>query len=145
MLKYLLLNWIYFTLHALKIIEHIEFEFGNVKLLENLIIKIVLYENSTIGLEESRELNNAIGKLCNYTQALILIIAENGTQINNEARIFSASQEGLKYTIADAFVVDNLAHKLIANFYLKINKPAKPSKLFSNEQDAIVWLISHKK
>ncbi len=41
---------------------------------------------------------------------------------------------------ATAVVVDTLAYKLIANFYLKFNKPKRPYKVFSKEEEAIKWL-----
>ena len=48
----------------------------------------------------------------------------------------------MKYTIADAIIVSNLAQKILINFYLKFNKPPKPSQAFNSEEQAINWLLS---
>jgi hypothetical protein len=123
-------------------IKSINFNFGTVQLLDNTIIRLEMFDNVTIGVDECRLLNNAIGELSNSKQSLILMVPNNGTHFTPESRTFSASEEGLRYTIADAMVVQNLAQKLIVSFYLKVNKPPKPSKAFSSEEEAVSWLLS---
>jgi hypothetical protein len=71
-----------------------------------------------------------------------LITAEEVTQFDDSARVFSASEEGSKYSVAEAFVVKSLSQRLIANFYVKVNKPPIPSKVFNSEKEAIKWLES---
>lgn len=128
----------------MKIINSINFNFGVVQLLDNTIIRLEMFDNVTIGVDECRTLNNAIGELSGSKESLVLMVPGNSTHFTSESRTFSASEEGLKYTIADAMVVNNLAQKLIVSFYLKVNKPPKPSKAFSTEEDAINWLLSFK-
>jgi hypothetical protein len=38
-------------------------------------------------------------------------------------------------------IVKNLAQNIMVSFYLKINKPIRPTKAFSYENDAINWLL----
>ncbi len=33
-----------------------------------------------------------------------------------------------------------MAHKILANFYLKITNPERPTKFFKNKEEAIQWL-----
>jgi hypothetical protein len=33
-----------------------------------------------------------------------------------------------------------MAQKILANFYIKINKPERPTKFFNNKDEAINWL-----
>lgn len=128
----------------MNIIKQIDFNFGLVQLLDNTIIRIEMFDNVTIGVDECRLLNNAIGQLSDSKESLVLMVSSTGTHFTLESRTFSASEEGLKYTIADAMVVTNLAQKLLVSFYLKINKPPKPSKAFSTENEAIDWLLNLK-
>ncbi len=44
------------------------------------------------------------------------------------------------YSKADAFVIHSLPQKILANFYLKISKPERPTKFFSNKENALEWL-----
>lgn len=48
------------------------------------------------------------------------------------------------YAIAEAYVLVSLNQRLLANFYLRINKPSRPTKFFENEEDALTWLLQFK-
>ncbi len=69
---------------------------------------------------------------------------EDNSEVDNEVRDWAAIKSGNHYTIADAFVIKNFAQKILTNFYLRFNKPQKPSKVFNNTGDAINWLLSIK-
>jgi hypothetical protein len=66
------------------------------------------------------------------------MVANTTKQFTNSAREFSASKDGLRFSIAEALVVQNLAQKIVVSFFKKINKPAKPSKAFNTEEEAII-------
>lgn len=126
----------------MKFAKNINLDFAKIELLGNNIVRLEIYDNCIIGEHESREMNTAIGVLTNNQPARILIVSQPTTVFDHEARAFSASDEGLKFTIGDALVVSNLAHKILVSFYLKFNKPKKPSKAFDSEADAIAWLLT---
>ncbi|MGZ3885614.1 MAG: DUF7793 family protein [Bacteroidia bacterium] len=42
--------------------------------------------------------------------------------------------------MADALITDSLAMRLIANSYIKFNRPEVPTRMFSDEKKAIEWL-----
>ena len=63
--------------------------------------------------------------------------------ITKEARDHSAELEKTYPGIASAVIADNLAYKIIANFYLKLNKPKTPYKVFNNIDSAEVWLKTY--
>ncbi|MDF2449327.1 MAG: hypothetical protein K0R26_1831 [Bacteroidota bacterium] len=44
------------------------------------------------------------------------------------------------YSSADAFVLKSMSQKILANFYLKINKPERPTKFFNDSETALTWL-----
>jgi hypothetical protein len=125
-----------------KTLNIIELDFATISKLENSIIKIDMSSSSIIDLYECEKITEAIGNLTDKKRALILMIAGNTTNYTSEARAFSASEAGSIYTIADAMIVKNLAQKIMVSFYLKINKPIRPSKAFNSESDAINWLLS---
>jgi hypothetical protein len=127
-----------------KILKNIKFDYADVQLLDVGIVRIDMLSNHIIGLEEAVQLNIAQGELLNWQlgSGLVLMVAGSTTQFTNDARDFSASKEGLRFSAAEAMLVKNLAQRIIVSFYLKINKPAKPSKAFNTEEDAINWLLS---
>lgn len=57
-----------------------------------------------------------------------------------EARIYGAKNEFTNYIIASAVVTNNLAVKIMVNFFISFNKPEKPVRLFKNKMDAVHWL-----
>lgn len=70
----------------------------------------------------------------------ILIDARNIKSMSYEARHhFSAHGRDTK-TNAFGIIIGSSISRVLGNFYLGINKPAVPTKLFDNEQDAINWL-----
>lgn len=123
-------------------LQSIEFRYARVQLLDNGIVRLQIFGDVEIGEVESREMNNAIGILSGGREILVLITADELTQFNKSAMAFSASEEGLKFTRADALVVKSVAQKVTANFYLLMNAPKKPSKIFNSEAEAISWLLS---
>jgi hypothetical protein len=123
-------------------LDIIELDFVKISKLENSIIKIDMSSSSIIGLDECVKITEAVGELTQKKPALILMIAGNATNYTTEARYFSASEAGSIYTIADAMIVKNLAQNIMVSFYLKINKPIRPTKAFNYESDAINWLLS---
>ncbi|MEO6304528.1 MAG: hypothetical protein ABIP51_15315 [Bacteroidia bacterium] len=125
-----------------KLIREIVLDYAKVQLFESKVIRIEIFGNIIIGKNEAKAMNDSIGILSEGKESLILLVADEVTQFDREANEFSASAEGLKYTIADAFVVKGLAQKILANFYLKFNKPAKPSRIFNSEKAALEWLFS---
>lgn len=130
----------------MEIIKQIEFEYAKVQLLSNGIIRIEMFDGYIIDLEESVQINIAEGELLNgkLGEGLIYMVAESTTQFTNEAREFSASKEGLRFSKAEAIIAKNLAQKIVVNFYLKINNPSVPSKAFNTEEEAIEWLLTFK-
>ena len=108
------------------------------------IVRIQIREKDVITQVEAAEMTEAIGKLSGGKEVFVLILAEALTQFDQSSREYSASPAGNIYTRADAFVVQNLGQRMIANFYMKINKPVKPSRMFNSEKDAIDWFNSLK-
>lgn len=64
---------------------------------------------------------------------------ESFSDVDPEVRDWSADDTGNKNTLSDAIVISNFAQKIMADFYLKFNKPIKPTKLFRDLKDAVKW------
>jgi hypothetical protein len=67
---------------------------------------------------------------------------EMNVDLDPEVRLWAAAPTGNKNTIADALVINSLAHKILANFYMKMNKPIKPTRTFTSQKKAVDWLLS---
>ena len=63
------------------------------------------------------------------------------SDIQPEIRDWAADSDGNDYTHTDAIVITSLPQKILADFYLKINRPIKPTKIFYSLDKAIEWTI----
>lgn len=128
----------------MKLLNEIKFNYAKVQLFEPKLVRIEIFSETIIGLNESKSMNDAVGVLSEGTECLVLIVADEFAQFDRDSGDFSSSEEGQRYTFADALVVKSLSQKILANFYLKFNRPAKPTRIFTNEAEAIAWLFSLK-
>lgn len=126
----------------MKLLNEIKFDFAKVQLFESMLVRIEIFSGTIIGLKESKSMNDAIGILSQGKVCLVLIVADEFTQFDRDSSDFSGSEEGQRFTIADALVVKSLSQKILANFYLKFDKPAKPTMIFTSEPEALAWLFS---
>lgn len=67
-----------------------------------------------------------------------------GVTITKEARDNAIKIEDISPFKATAVVVRNIAQALIANFFIKFNKPKSPYKVFNNKEEAIEWLKEYR-
>lgn len=109
-------------------------------LIEKGVIENRIKEGVFIEKEDILELKKANLKLAEGERYVVLVVSGHLASISKEARELSASKEFAVQAIAKALVVEYLGHKIVGNFYLKINKPAMKTKLFSNREDALIWL-----
>lgn len=60
-----------------------------------------------------------------------------------EARDYFANEgnEGIK---ANAILVNSTAFKMMANFYIMVNKPQNPTRMFTDKNAALAWLEKFK-
>jgi hypothetical protein len=116
-----------------------------VSLIENNIIHIHLKSNQEIALNDAEEVLESMGIVGEGKKYPVFIDVGEFVSIDDDVRVFSASKAGNIYTIADAIAVDNIAQKLLTNFYLKNDHPKVPTKIFSNKHDALAWLSEFQK
>jgi hypothetical protein len=92
------------------------------------------------GLGELMRLVPIIGKMTNLKAVPMLITLDENASPSHETRHFWAKKDTCPYTSAEAYIAQNFAHKLIGNFYLKFNKPGRPTRIFDTEREAFQWL-----
>lgn len=63
----------------------------------------------------------------------------------SEARENGIRLESITPTSCKVVYAKTLAHKLIAEFYYKFNKPKQPYRVFSDFEEGIAWLLETKR
>ncbi|MBL7920084.1 MAG: hypothetical protein JNJ40_07195 [Bacteroidia bacterium] len=107
------------------------------------VIYMYTFEDAQIEIPEIDELNLKTRSLVGDKPYYIIVIPGIGTTSSHEARKYAAKLKD-KNIVAEAIVITNLAIRLLANFYMSINRPEQKIKLFSNETAALDWINSIK-
>jgi hypothetical protein len=103
-----------------------------------MYIRISSEKEETVELV--KKMVEKMGEMVNYKQVPILARHEEFALPGKANRDYWATKEACPYSKADAFMISSLAMQLIANFYLKINRPERPTRMFTSEKEAIKWL-----
>lgn len=104
------------------------------------IARTCVKPNIDIVLEHAVENSAVVTSFFKDKKFPILIDARNIKSMSYEARHhFSAHGRETK-TNAFGIIIGSSISRVLGNFYLGINKPAVPTKLFDNESDATQWL-----
>ena len=61
-------------------------------------------------------------------------------RVSREARALFASDEYTQLAAQSALLVSSPVSRVIGNFFVGLNKPLYPLQLFTDENDAVVWL-----
>ncbi len=91
-------------------------------------------------VELVKKMVEKMGEMVNYKQVPLLAHHEDYALPGKENRDYWATKEACPYSKADAFMINSTAMSLISNFYLRLNKPERPTRMFSDEAEAIKWL-----
>ena len=100
----------------------------------------ITYEDKLLNLEEVSSIFKATRQNAIWEITPILATGGPFTNFEVDARAFIASEEVMKHCSAVAMVSKTLGEKILANFYIKFNNPSKPTKFFSNKEEALNWL-----
>jgi hypothetical protein len=104
------------------------------------IIQVIFKEGIELDVDLQDRMLVVYLQLFGNTKRPFLFNAFNDVVITKEARDHSAELEKTYPGIASAVIADNLAYKIIANFYLKVNKPKTLYKVFNDVASAEIWL-----
>lgn len=73
-----------------------------------------------------------------------LVDARKVKGIDKEARDYLSSDYGSQGLIASAVVIDSAVGKFLGNFFMHLNRPKLPLKIFNKQEAALDWLQQFK-
>ncbi len=121
----------------------VEIEEAIVSLREDGIVHVHFKKYVEITVELQGRMYDIYNEICGNGHKPFLFTADEFFSITKEARDNAIIMEGLYPGSASAVLATSLAYKLVANFYLIVNKPKSPYKVFNNEEDAVEWLKTY--
>src|ERR1700739_1495159 len=125
-----------------KIIDKLELPHTKIEMRDDGIIQFFYADHAHFTMKETMELEVAVEKMTKGVIHKSLRIAGKFTNLDTEVMKYLSRGRGTLFTLADSFVIHSLAQKILANFYLKINKPVLPTKVFNKADEAEAWLQS---
>ena len=119
--------------------KHTKFVFRN-----DNIVEVYCANDFEYDVKEVEENILVLKKHSSLHKLKILNIVAEGTSITKAAREFLAKAPHKQFASVEAFFISSVVQQLTANFYLKINKPKRPTRFFVKFEDAEKWLTGIK-
>jgi hypothetical protein len=109
------------------------------------LLEVDYQRDSFIDIEEALAVINASRGFNNGTNKYTLITAtKEFFNMTPEARATFAEEMKIGFeTEKMALFVNSLAYRMMANFFIRFDKPPIPTKLFSDRDKAIDWLLGN--
>ena len=107
------------------------------------IIRVRIKPHIDLNLVDAQEALRAITVLCEGRKRPVLVDITEIKSMDREARVFFAGPETAQVESAAALVVRSPLTRAIGNFFMGLNKPLFPTRLFTSEAEALTWLKSN--
>ncbi len=104
------------------------------------IVHVHFKEGTEITVKLQGKLLDIYNDICGDEHKPFLFTASEYVTIGKEARDNSIIMEAMYPGSASAVIANSIAYRLIANFYLTVNKPKSAYRVFGDEGKAIEWL-----
>lgn len=108
------------------------------------IARTLVKKDAEIELKDAKKNSEVVNGLRPTAGFPLIVETSEIKSITKEARDYLSIQNRETKISAIAIVRDSIIGNMVANFFIGLNKPAVPTKLFSSEEDAIKWCQQHK-
>lgn len=109
----------------------------------NGLLKLWFKEGVTVDLEEARVMTGFLEGLTNDDLFVSVSYAGKNVSWTKDARAYLA-KSGKGNQLAAALISDSAPLRIMANFFMKFNKPAYPTKFFSSMKEGEAWVTEMK-
>lgn len=104
------------------------------------IARTVVRPDAEIGLKEARENTEIIFSLYSGKKFPLLVDSRNIKYITKEARDHFSIKNRDTVVTSFAILIQSPLSRVVGNFFMGINKPSVPARLFTKESEALAWL-----
>jgi hypothetical protein len=124
----------------ISVLETIALEMATLDRLQGDLIRVSFKDHIDVNLEDIIKLQEPKAQLTGGRPYYLLVISPRYASVSKEAREFSATPEANEGALAKAVVTNSLGMRLVVNFFISINKPPVPHRVFTKEEDALAWI-----
>jgi hypothetical protein len=104
------------------------------------IVRILYVSGIEETLEHAKENVAAVTTIADGKKRPLLIDISGLGSIEQRARQYFAGEEPSKVALATALITNSPVARIIGSFFLGLNKPNFPVRLFTSEREATRWL-----
>lgn len=115
--------------------------FARYELRSDGTIVLQLVDELLIDIEKAKMMETALSRLAGTASRKILVLNGKFSTANDEARTFLSTHSKSKQFQKVAVTIHSLSQRLVANFFIKINKPKFPIRFFTCAELAENWLM----
>lgn len=107
------------------------------------IVRTKVKPGMDITLELAMENSRTVNSLFVDKKFPLLIDSRGIRSMTREGREYFSTRGRETNTCAFGIIIKSPISRSVGNFFLGLNKPAVPTRLFDNEQDALKWLKNY--
>jgi hypothetical protein len=108
--------------------------------LEDGYIHTKVKSGSEITLQDAKDNTTAVIKVSGDSNFPILVDLREIKSISKEARDHFSMRGRKPHVTAIAMLVKSPVSRIIGNFFLGLNRPTVPTRLFNLQNEAILWM-----
>ncbi len=127
-----------------KIIKEIKLPEATLRLRDDGIVYVFYHDGTVLDIPLQVRLADAFNTLTDGKKSLFIFDAGEDVVVTKEARDNALKLEDSTPILASAVIAHNLAYRIVANFFLKVQKPKGQYKVVANMEEALKWLESLK-
>jgi hypothetical protein len=97
-------------------------------------------EGARLTFEDTVKELQIISEISGHKKVPLLVDLNNAIHVPRECRSYYAGKEGAEILKVAALLVGTQMSRVLGNFFIGLNKPTMPVKLFTSETEALKWL-----
>jgi len=106
------------------------------------IVHVVYKAGCTVTIADIYAMAKFISHIGVANKYKFLTEAEQGSTVENEAMHFLATEKGSLFMLKNALLCRFLMVEMVSNYFVRIDNPVIPTKIFKDKTKAIEWLLS---
>ena len=122
------------TMHA------VELDSCTVTFLDEDVVHTHFKDDHLVSPEDVQKMFDAIEAERKGRKALLMVSVGINTTMSNEARAHASAPDSSRYIAADAIIVRDFGHQMVANVFVRHHKPGRPIQMFPDKAKALAWL-----
>ncbi|MEZ4922316.1 MAG: hypothetical protein R2780_04020 [Crocinitomicaceae bacterium] len=111
---------------------------------EDGIARTLVRDGAVIGIEDAMLNSRAVNSLRENAVYPLIVDTTKIKSITKEARDYLSIKDRETNVNAIAIVRKSIIGNMVANFFIGLNKPSVPTKLFNSEEEAVEWCKNFK-